>query len=217
MEDQWRPYVPYTRWAPPRVYVTTSFFIPCLGKQSEPKLQARVRRSKNLTSALQKLRIGSVLNVLGLGSPLGGCGPLKKRIWSGHILAKALSNFSDCQAPLNRQQNPTNIKKNILQRTFNLRWQKLFCAFEIFWKCFGNASRPKSSGSPPGPTSKGGFRGSVFLQLSCAQVLDSFGFRVEPNGVCMCSNARCLKTRKRLLDHLGSVYSLIFFECVWRT
>ena len=109
MEDQWRPYVPYTRWAPPRVYVTTSFFIPCLGKQSEPKLQARVRRSKNLTSALQKLRIGSVLNVLGLGSPLGGCGPLKKRIWSGHILAKALSNFSDCQAPLNRQQNPTNM------------------------------------------------------------------------------------------------------------
>ena len=205
-------HVPYTRWAPPRVYVTTSFFIPCLGKQSEPKLQARVRRSKNLTSALQKLRIGSVLNVLGLGSPLGGCGPLSKRIWSGHILAKALSNFSDCQAPLNRQQNPTNIKKNILQRTFNLRWQKLFCAFEIFWKCFGNASRPKSSGSPPGPTSKGGFRGSVFLQLSCAQVLDSFGFRVEPNGVCMCSNARCLKTRKRLPDHLGSVYSLNVFE-----
>lgn len=167
-------HVPYTRWAPPRVYVTTSFFIPCLGKQSEPKLQAKVRLSKNLTSALQKLRIGSVLNVLGLGSPLGGCGPLKKRIWSGHILAKALlSNFSDCQAPLNP---PTNIKKNISQRTFNLRWQKLFCAFDIFWKCFENASRPKSSGSPPGPTSKGGFRGSVFLQLSCAQVLDSFGF-----------------------------------------
>ena len=130
-------HVPYTRWAPPRVYVTTSFFIPCLGKQSEPKLQAKVRRSKNLTSALQKLRIGSVLNVLGLGSPLGGCGPLSKRIWSGHILAKALSNFSDCQAPLNRQQ--TLRKTYCIENVQPPLAETLLCfrnILEMLWKCF---------------------------------------------------------------------------------
>ena len=198
-------HVPYTRWAPPRVYVTTSFFIPCLGKQSEPKLQAKVRRSKNLTSALQKLRIGSVLNVLGLGSPLGGCGPLSKRIWSGHILAKALSNFSDCQAPLNRQQT---LRKTYCRERSTSVGRNSF----VLSKYFGNALEMLQGRSPQArrqEEASGALSSCNSAAPRCSIHLD---FRVEPNGVCMCSNARCLKTRKRLPDHLGSVYSLNVFE-----
>ena len=79
-------------------------------------------------------------------------------------------------------------------------------------KYFGNALEMLQGRSPQArrqEEASGALSSCNSAAPRCSIHLD---FRVEPNGVCMCSNARCLKTRKRLPDHLGSVYSLNVFE-----
>ena len=102
--------VPCTRWAPPGAYVTTccDVFLHSLSKETiwtETSSQGQPFKEELDFRPTESVNRICVLNVLGLGSPLGGCGPLKKRIWSGHILANALlCDFSGCKAPLSLQQ-----------------------------------------------------------------------------------------------------------------